>query len=197
MAKQKVAKKSIVKNKANVFELTISLDQTFPLVWRKVLVHDFITLDELHILIQASMGWENRHLYDFNINNKTYTDEESAIEMNSLVADGVELRDILGDTKKFTYTYDFGDDWKHDIEITSILENDKKMLYPVCIGGENACPPEDCGGPHGFEKLKEALLGKDKKTKDQFLTWLGGYYNPTTFDPNFVNRNFLWNPEDF
>ncbi len=70
------------------------------------------------------------------------------------------------------------------------------MNYPACIAGENACPPEDCGGIPGFEDLKSTLAGKESQEKDELLTWLGGFYNPTTFDPNFVNKYLLWTEND-
>lgn len=143
-----------------------------------------------------AMGWDDIHLYEFKINGKIYSDDESAVEMNYLSTDGVELCAVLGNTKKFTYIYDFGDDWLHEVEITNTIENDPRMNYPVCIAGENACPPEDCGGLHGFKKLKKVITGSDSQEKDDLLAWLGGFYNPVTFDPNFVNKYFLWMEED-
>lgn len=116
--------------------------------------------------------------------------------MNTLAADGLQLCDVLGDTKKFIYNYDFGDSWAHEIKISKILDHDPRMNYPACIAGENACPPEDCGGIPGFEDLKSTLAGKESEEKDELLTWLGGFYNPATFDPNFVNKYFLWNDDD-
>lgn len=189
-------KKKNVKSKPKVYEFSISLAETSPKVWRKVLAHEFIELNELHLLIQMAMGWEDYHLYSFFINDKHYTDEESALELNHCESDGVLLCDILADTKNFTYTYDFGDDWKHEIEITNILEDDPRMKYPVCIDGENACPPEDCGGPYRFEELKKIIAGKESEEKNEVLTWLGGFYNPKTFDPNFVNKHFFWDDFD-
>jgi len=192
-----MAKKTTISSKTpKVFELTITLQDTSPLVWRKILTHEFIALDELHMLIQITMGWEDSHLYDFKINKKTYTDSESAEEMNTLAVNGVQLCDVLSDTKKFIYTYDFGDSWVHEIKISKILDHDPRMNYPACIAGENACPPEDCGGIPGFEELKSTLAGKESQEKDELLTWLGGFYNPTTFDPNFVNKYLLWTEND-
>jgi hypothetical protein len=188
-------KKTATHKKPKVYEFTISLANTTPLVWRKVLAHEFIELPELHMLIQMSMGWEARHLYSFEINKKTYSDGESATEMNNLDDEGVLLSDALGNTKKFIYTYDFGDHWVHQVEINQELDHDPRMNYPICIGGENACPPEDCGGIGGFEQLKVTLAGKDSKEKNEMLTWLGGFYSPTTFDPNFVNKHFFWADE--
>jgi hypothetical protein len=188
-----MAKKKVASKKPKVCELTISLPETSPLVWRKVLVHEFIELYELHMLIQISMGWENRHLYSFKINEKSYSDGESAAELkNTFEAEGTLLSDALGGSKKFTYVYDFGDNWVHEVEITNTLEHDPRMQYPVCIGGGNACPPEDCGGLPGFDDLKSIIAGPDSEDKDEMLSWLGGFYDPMTFDPNFVNRFLLW-----
>lgn len=187
-------KKSTIRHKLKVYEFIISLTGTKPLVWRKVLAHDFIELGELHLLIQLAMGWTDSHLHSFEINGKVYTDEESAAEMDCFVADGVILGEILDSSRIFTYSYDFGDGWEHNVEITSVLEHDPRMNYPVCIAGENACPPEDCGGLPGFENLKNVIAGKDSEEKDELLTWLGGFYNPNTFDPNFVNK-LLWSSD--
>ena len=185
-------KKLVTRSKPKVYEFTIRLVDTKPLVWRKVLAHEFIELNELHLLIQMSMGWKDYNLYSFEVDGKTYMADEDS----NLIENDVQLMDILGDTKKFTYTYDFGDDWLHEIEITKILTHDPRINYPVCIGGENACPPEDCGGPHRFENLKSVIAGKDSPEKDEVLTWLGGFYNPTTFDPNFVNQYLLSDARD-
>ena len=189
-------KKSISRKKPKVYEFSISLANTKPLVRRKVLAHEFIELQELHMLIQMSIGWEARHLYSFEINKKIYSDGAFSTDTEGAIDDeDVLLRDALGSTKKFTYTYDFGDHWVHQVEITKVLDHDPRIHYPVCIAGENACPPEDCGGIGGFEQLKATLTGKDSEEKNEMLTWLGGFYDPTTFDPNFVNKHFLWADE--
>lgn len=193
--KQHMAKKKSVTKKQTpeVYEFTITLSGTTPSVWRKVLAHEIIQLDELHLLIQMTMGWKDSHLYSFLINGKTYSgDEEFASEIDAETAEGVLLCDVLGSTKVFQYTYDFGDNWVHYIEIKQVLEHDPRLNYPVCIGGANACPPEDCGGIHGFEELKETLSGPASEEQDELLAWVGGFYSPTTFDPNFVNQYLLW-----
>lgn len=46
----------------------------------------------------------------------------------------------------FRYTYDFGDSWDHILHIEKSLPTDPNKKYPICIGGEMSCPPEDCGG---------------------------------------------------
>jgi len=195
MAK-KASKKSTPKAKPKVYEFTVTLLDTKPVVWRKFLAHEFIELTELHLLIQATMGWQNTHHYEFEIGNESYT-ETHGEKTEKTDINGIELRDVLGKEKVFQYVYDYGDYWEHEVKITKVLEDDPRMMYPVCIGGENACPPEDCGGTGGFEDLKELLAGPDSEEKDEMLSFVGGFYNPKTFDPNFVNKNFLWGAEEF
>ncbi|MBN8542211.1 MAG: plasmid pRiA4b ORF-3 family protein [Deltaproteobacteria bacterium] len=181
-----------------VFHLKITLLQTHPVVWRTVLVHDFVELAELSDLIQLVMGWDGAHLYEFCFKEKKFGAPEFSEELGSDDAKGVTLKMALGSDSSFSYIYDMGDCWEHRIEVVETLEHDKRIDYPVCIGGENACPPEDCGGPAAYKELKKILSGKDSKKKDNALVFVGGYFNPTTFDPNFVNRHFLWaEPEDW
>jgi hypothetical protein len=85
--------------------------------------------------------------------------------------------------RKIIYIYDFGDDWIHNISF--LKKPSEEVLYPKCIDGQNAAPPEDCGGIYGFYDLietsnkkklnaeeKEMLefygLGKGKKYEEEF-----------------------------
>ena len=193
MAKKKTALKKVI-TKPKVYQFKVSIQGTSPLVWRSFLAHEFIELNELHDLIQITMGWKNCHLYSFEINKKSYSnmDDDMGFGDKTFDAEGVLLCDILEETKVFTYIYDFGDSWIHEVEIVKILEHDSRMIYPVCIDGDNACPPEDCGGVGGFAELKRVLAGTKCVEQDELLDWLGGFYNPFTFDSNIINQHFLW-----
>lgn len=147
------------------------------------------------MLIQMTMGWEACHLYEFRFGEKSYASPELADESEAENAEGFSLKDALGNHRQFSYIYDFGDYWEHKVEISNIFEHDRRLTYPVCTAGENACPPEDCGGIGGFEELKNILAGKDSEEKDEMLEWVGGFFSPTTFDPNLVNRLLLWNDD--
>jgi hypothetical protein len=50
------------------------------------------------------------------------------------------------------YLYDFGDGWEHKVELEKILPREAGVRYPICLGGERVCPPEDCGGIPGLRK---------------------------------------------
>ncbi len=66
------------------------------------------------------------------------------------------------------------------------------MNYPVCIGDERACPPEDCGGPGGYASLVGQITNSNDPDHDSMLEWVGGFFDPTAFDPNHINREHLW-----
>lgn len=135
-----------------VHRITVTLAEvTDPAVWRRLLVPTAIPLDRLHSVIQAAMGWQNYHLHSFTDGRRTYGHPDP--ELGFTDDRTVRFGDL--DPGTIGYTYDFGDDWGHEIavEATGVAEAGER--YPRCIGGEGACPPEDCGGPPGSAKTSE------------------------------------------
>jgi len=137
-----------------VYQLKITLRHISPLVWRRVLVKSETTIAQLHAIIQTVMGWEYLHLHQFRIHGKTY-----GIYRNGGISfaddpDEVKLRDFkLRKGERFVYEYDMGDFWLHDIRIEAVLAVEPGKKYPLCTEGDGDCPPEDCGGPNGFQEL--------------------------------------------
>ncbi len=189
MATKKATRKK--KPLDQIFKLRISLEETDPIVWRQVLVPGHFTLEALHSVFQLAMGWRMSHLYDFQINKKRYADEG---DYDDLPAESIKtgLSVAAGAVKSFFYNYDFGDSWRHVVRIEDVCTPDENFSYPVCIDGENACPPEDCGGFPGFEELKKKIKNPKDPEYDEILCWLGGHYNPISFDTNRINRDMLW-----
>jgi hypothetical protein len=91
---------------------------------------------------------------------------------------------------RLLYRYDYGDDWEHLVDLEELLEPDQRHQYPLCIGGARACPPEDCGGTSGYEELCRVLQSPKDEEHDSMLTWVGGYFDPASFDANAVNSAF-------
>lgn len=100
----------------------------------------------------------------------------------------MRLDQIVSEGDKLIYEYDFGDGWEHKIRIEKILPAEKGKRYPVCLAGKRACPPEDCGGPPGYERLLEVLRDPKHEEYEETLEWLGGPFDPEAFDVNEVNR---------
>ncbi len=166
-----------------------------PPVWRRLLVPEDFTFHQLHLLIQTAFGWMNAHLFrfshqeyrsDFFISEKEMFDDPDFYEDDE-VLDSKELKlsEIFNtEGQKFNYWYDFGDDWFHLITLEKITE--EKLLQAMCPAGKGACPPEDCGGPWGYEGLKEALADPKHPGYKEMRKWLGLKKNET-WDANFFD----------
>jgi len=190
--KKSTSKITNKKNNDSVIQIKITLVESNPQVWRRVLIPLHFTLQQLHEVIQITMGWQNSHLYSFDISGVEYGEDLEDINEEIKDAQKHKLSDILTDKKQFFYLYDFGDDWQHEIIIESILKKENNYNYPVCIAGQNACPPEDSGGIYNYQEILETLNNKNHEDHLEIITWLGGFFDPLTFDPNRINRDHLW-----
>lgn len=176
-------------------QLKISLKNSTPPIWRRVLVKSSITFFELHYTIQIAMGWGNFHLYEFKIGNyrigiidDDFYDPESGTT-ETIDAKEITLDEVLskGEVKSFSYEYDFGDGWIHSIEVEKTLPLDPDKYYPVCIKGKLACPPEDCGGLYGYYNLLEIISNKKHPEYKDMVEWMGGRFDPNEFEVDDVN----------
>jgi len=160
-----------------IYQMTVALEYIRPPVWRRFQTASGITLHGLHVILQTVMGWTRSHLFSFEINGTRY--EDPALSPDPLGAGVLDVRGIRLDravqkeNMKFIYTYDFGDDWRHLIQVESILPAQPGMKRPVCLGGQRACPPEDCGGPPGHSELLQTLSDKRHPDYLEMKNWVG------------------------
>jgi len=175
-----------------VWQLRIELLDVQPLVWRRLLVPADITLPKLDRVIQTALGWTNSHLHEFVINGTHYAvlDPDWVDDLPHVDERRVVLHDALGrGTRCFDYVYDFGDDWHHLVLVENLYPDRPKSASSVqCIGGENACPPEDVGGAGGYVEFLAAIADPRHEEHANYLTWVGGSFDPTRFDRAAVNR---------
>lgn len=82
---------------------------------------------------------------------------------------------------KFTYEYDFGNGWQHEILFEGSPKKEPGKKYPLCLEGDRACPPEDVGGIGGFYEFLEAVADPKHEQHDDFMEW-GGEFDPEKFD---------------
>jgi hypothetical protein len=157
-------------------------DVADPPVWRRVLIPAAYSLDRVHAVIQASMGWEDYHLHAFRLGDRTYAAADPDDDMGSLDETQFRFGDLLGGADRIDYEYDFGDGWEHEIVVEARAVAEADTIYPACIAGEGACPPEDSGGAGGFEELKELLAGPPSEERDEMLEWIDEGYDPARFD---------------
>jgi hypothetical protein len=177
--------------------LKIYLTDIEPKITRTVTVSSDSSMYLLHHIIQEAMGWKNYHLYHFKIKNLhigdlrlLQMDGYDGMEMNPV--DGKEI--MVGEiftavAQTIDYVYDYGDYWKHKIELVEINHKPQQLVLPVLVSGTNACPPEDCGGSHGYEELKKVLKNVHHADYIQMLTWVGADFNPEKFNKKTVVKN--------
>ena len=164
-----------------IHRLKITLRGSQPPIWRRLEVPSDSTLEQLHHIIQAAFGWQDCHLWgfqtpagDYGLAGRERGHRDAASQRLGKAAARPGTR--LG------YTYDFGDDWEHDILIEAITGAEPGTAYPHCLTGRRACPPEDCGGIWGYQDLLEILADPGHDEHAERLEWLG-LDNASQFDP--------------
>lgn len=146
-----------------------------PTVWRRLMVPADFTFDDFHSVIQISFGWGFAHLYQFSpqayAGNPVIALKDDDMEKPDLDASKAKLKSVFKlEKQKFTYIYDFGDDWIHTIILEKILP--EKSPYPKCLKGQGKCPPDDCGGPWGYDNLLEILANPKHPEYKETKEWL-------------------------
>lgn len=177
-----------------------------PTVWRRLVVPANFTFTQFHAAIQLAFGWFDCHLFLFSPSSwgsspqiELPDDEDDSFplfgkKVESLDSTKVKLSDIFTNEKqKYVYIYDFGDDWKHQLTLEKIL--DENLLYARCIKANGACPPEDCGGEWGYENLKEVLADKKHPEHKDMKEWLGmsarEKWDAEEYDLKYINEELL------
>lgn len=123
------------------------------MIWRRLLAPEEMTLYALHRTIQIAFDWEGYHLHAFKLHGRHYGTTWTGERHRDAVRE-VTLADLqLRVRQRIHYEYDFGDLWEHEIRVEAKLEREGGKVYPVCIAGASAGPPEDIGGPRGYDAL--------------------------------------------
>lgn len=171
----------------SVFQLRITLDEVVPTVWRRLLVPGSVRLAKLHSMFQAAMGWTNSHLHSFTIEGQLFGMHFDDYPEDEIDEKEVTVLRAIGEHRRFSYEYDFGDSWEHEVVVEDSMRLPHGLKHAVCLDGQNACPPEDCGGSHGYAELLRVLGDPGHEDHDRFTTWVGGPYDPTALDLVAVN----------
>ncbi|RNI24256.1 plasmid pRiA4b ORF-3 family protein [Flexivirga caeni] len=173
-----------------IHRLKITLHGTQPPIWRRVEVDSECTLGQLHYVIQAAFGWEDEHLWVFETRAGEFGVPHPEVRHRD--AGSQQLSGVARRTgSRFSYTYDLGDCWQHDIVVEAVTEREPDVTYPRCMAGRRACPPEDCGGVWGYGWLMEVLADPGHEEHADRLDWMGldtaDQFDPAAFDVAEVN----------
>lgn len=180
-----------------VHQFLVVLCGTDPLVWRRLHVPERYSFWDLHVAIQDAMGWLDYHLHEFRLLDPA----ERMVSIGIPTEDDPEDRPVVpGWTEPLSryfdrrrwesppamYAYDFGDNWQHVLVHEGFESPDDDRSYPRCVGGEGRCPPEDCGGVHGYAEFLQVIADPEHEEHEATLQWAGGHFDPEAFDPTAV-----------
>lgn len=165
--------------------LRITIAHITPSIWREVAVPEEFTLDQLHRCIQLSFDWLDYHLYEFQIARRRFRPAHAESEGEEV--EGIQLSELkLKSGDRFQYIYDWGDHWEHEIEVNRVEElplNHELAGIVSLLDGARAAPPEDCGGPPGYEALLATLRGERRaKEASAMRVWAGAHFDPELVD---------------
>lgn len=172
---------------APVYQIKVSLRGARPPIWRRLEVPADIGLAKLHRVIQVAFDWDDSHMHVFETPYGSFGIADR--ELGHRAEAPVTLEQIAPAAKsKVTYTYDFGDNWEHEIVVEKVLERDNAAVYPRCTGGRKAAPPDDCGGLWGYADLVDVLTDPSHPEHEERLEWLG-LRDASEFDPDRFNAD--------
>jgi Plasmid pRiA4b ORF-3-like protein len=173
---------------ARIARLKVTLNSASPQVVRRVEVPYDIRLDRLHDVVQAAFGWTNSHMWELRASDIRWGIPDPDWTGGPLNATKATLSSVVEDTGAMTlsYTYDFGDNWEHTIKIERIEPIQSNMIYPNLIEASGACPPEDIGGPPGYEEYLAAIADPHHERHAELTE-----YYPVDFDPNLVDQTHI------
>lgn len=170
----------------SVIDLSVTLIDLPYVVTRKLTVPQAILLTDLHQVLQAAMGWDNSHMFDFacgagrkahrwfKIDRTWGRDEHDHEIAKATLAD---VMGLMGKAKSLLYAYDMGDNWEHDLMPGKPREAASGAAVIALHGAEGACPPEDSGGAPGFDHMLTCLDDPAHDEHQDFMDWMGGSFD--------------------
>jgi len=171
-----------------VYVIKVTLLDTNPPVWRRVLVHRDTTLRNLHKTLQTVMGWTNSHLHQFVFKRQRYADPKHGLGAGIIDENRTRLGDLICTPgARLLYEYDFGDSWQHELLLEEVLLGDESFRQN-CVAGDRNCPPEDCGGSPGFSELLKVLQDSTHTEHEDIKEWVGEDFAPEYFTVDEINR---------
>lgn len=173
------------------YEFEVSLADITPRIWRRFILSGKATFANLHDAIQDAFGWFDEHLWEFmepGSDGETIAGVPDEDNDDHSIPDAWKVPmatffDLGTGRDRCRYLYDFGDNWEHDVVLKK-EEVGAGDFFRQLVAGERACPPEDCGGVFGDDRIVEFLatgVDPDGEEAEEFGEWVGDW-RPDDFD---------------
>jgi hypothetical protein len=158
-------------------------------LWRRLLVHESLSLYDIHRILMAVFGWSGHKLHGFIIDGELYDAEGSSSDRDERL---VSLGEIIEKgISEFVYNYDYTAEWEIRISLLHPVDADEAPQYVCCIAGEGAPPPEHIGGALRFRRFLAALQKGNPDEQAEAQKELGNDFNPDQWDLSTCNNRLL------
>jgi len=178
-------------NNRVLYQIKFTLLEIHPSIWRRIQIWEGATLEKLHGTLQIIMGWEDCHLHEFSIGCRIHSvpdTDDDLYERKVIDERRVQLKEAVSRVAThFEYLYDFGDSWRHDLQLEAIVIPDPERTYPCRLAGERRTPPEDVRGPSGYTEYLEAMADPGHEEHENVLRCQGPF-DPEAFSLTAVNQ---------
>ncbi|WP_250400920.1 plasmid pRiA4b ORF-3 family protein [Streptomyces cellostaticus] len=181
------------------YQLKIALRETSPPVWRRVTLPADTSLGCLHDIIQACFGWDDSHLHSFTEpgSGRQFVDFDAPLEHDpdrDADEESVTVAEVLPhEGGRLGYTYDFGDDWRHQITLEKTFPTSTPDRRIHCTGGRRAMPyAEDTGGAWGLQAVLDAVADHGAPAPEPWTDLIETLreegFDPACFDCETLDR---------
>lgn len=197
----------------SVLAVRVALVDSEPEIWRQLEVRSFLTLNQVHQVLQTAFGWEDAHLHRFTaidpfarlrpVNGEIpdtlqWLPGQECEEPDDRPEEDFSLNQLLalGSGAAF-YEYDFGDSWLHRLELVSQRPADEYTPPARLIDGSRRGPLEDSGGFPGYEEIMDAMANPSHPDHAEHSTWVADItgsdepFDPAFLDVDAVNRALM------
>ena len=172
-----------------MLELHLEVVGCTPRVWRRLAVRESMWLSRLHDSIQVAFDWFDYQSHVFAFDELRFG---NPVRRDELVVEDdrdVTLADVdLAHRERFLYEYHFGEGWRVEVRVERVAPVEKRVAYPLCLAGERAGPPEDCGGVEAYHDMLACLQEPTTELGREWREWLGPDYDPARCDVAAINR---------
>lgn len=168
--------------------LRVSLRYVEPEVWRRIVVDSEMPLPKFASALERAMGWESTHLHSFDVGGVLFGNTEYDAP-HFISEKAARVTHVLPRVESsLRWDYDFGDGWEHDVVVEAIEPLNPKAKHSVVLDGARACPPEDVGGPGGYQELLRVLNDPTNREHERMVSWAPKGFDPVVFDLVAANR---------
>lgn len=172
-----------------ILQLRLGVAQITPRIWRRLIVRETMWLSRLHDSIQVLFDWFDYQTHAFTLGEEHFG---NPVRRDNLAVEDdrdVTLADLdLLSKDRLVYDYQFGEGWQVEIRVEKTLPAEKGAVYPKCLAGERAGPPEDCGGVEAYKDMLHCLKQPGTDLGREWREWLGPDYDPEACDPEKINK---------